>query len=110
MITKNRILLVLGALIAIMNSIGLPSSYEFFLSIILGLTVVFMAFVYARDRRLTNTIHSSELIAESTTDVYIQNHQAQHDVEVSAESNDEDGFFRIEAIKERTSRFRSPVH
>lgn len=71
MITKNRILLLLGILVTFVPFLGFPSSWENIFQVILGLLVAVMAFLYARDKHVQNI---SEVVKdEIKTDVYSQN-------------------------------------
>lgn len=71
MITKNRILLLLGILIALVPFLGFPSSYENVFQAVFGIFVAAMAFLYARDKHLEAV---SKTVKENVeTDVYSQN-------------------------------------
>ena len=50
MITKNRLILILGVWIALVPSLGFPTSYESFFVTVSGLAVALVAFLLARDR------------------------------------------------------------
>lgn len=52
MITRNRILFIIGVWTVLLPFLGFPSQYKTFFIIVSGLAVIFLAFLYARDRRV----------------------------------------------------------
>lgn len=69
MLTKNRILLMLGAWIALIPFLGFPSSYKSFFIIASGLIVVLLSFLHAREKRriqksLFETVPNAKIINE----------------------------------------------
>lgn len=71
MITQNRILFLIGLLILLVPFFGFPSKYESIFLMVAGLSVIILAFIYARNKRLneiempTKPIKSSEVFVES---------------------------------------------
>lgn len=55
MITRNRILFAVGIWTVLLPFLGFPSSFEMFFTIGSGLIVSVLAFLYARDKRMSDT-------------------------------------------------------
>lgn len=73
MLTKNRILLILGAWIALIPFLGFPSSYKSFFIIASGLFVVLLAFLHAREKRhIQRSLFEMSSKKETVTDVYAE--------------------------------------
>lgn len=71
MITRNRILFLLGALITLIPFLGFPSSYEDFFTTVFGLSIILLAFLYAREKHNRHT--SVQTKREMNNDVYAEN-------------------------------------
>jgi|GEM_PF-3990301 len=72
MITRNRILFILGICIVLIPLSGFPGPYKTFFMILSGLGVVVLAFLYARSKRV-GQFHYESIKPETPTDVYTQN-------------------------------------
>ena len=106
MITRNRILFGLGLLIVLLPFLGFPSSYESVFSIIFGLAVVFLAFLYARDKRMAHG-QMDDKTPNPTSGVYVQNKPVSN-----FEDRDTDGESEIKVEKNIDARgvvYSSPV-
>lgn len=105
MITRNRILFIVGVLTVVTPFLGLPSSYEIFLSIIFGLAVASLALFYARDKRLAE---SGEAVSESdTVHSFVQNQPVP---QPQADDFKQDQFSNLGALKDRSSRIKTSVN
>lgn len=110
MITRNRILLALGVAIVLLPFSGFPGSYETFFSVVFGLAVVFLAFLYARDKRMIEP-SGKDPRPELMTEVYVQNQPARSASKSEDDSDDgEDKFTDIDAIKEHSRKIKTPVN
>lgn len=73
MLTKNRILLILGIWIVLIPFLGFPSSYESVFIIGSGLFVVLLAFLHAREkRRIQRSLFEMSPRKETVTEVYAE--------------------------------------
>lgn len=73
MLTKNRILLILGVWIALIPFLGFPSSYKSFFIIASGLFVVLLAFLHAREkRRIERSLFEMSHRKETVTEVFAE--------------------------------------
>ncbi len=70
MITQNRILFLIGLLILLVPFLGFPSRYESFFLSVAGLSVIVLAFMYARNKRL-NEIEEPQKPVKST-EVFVE--------------------------------------
>jgi len=76
MITRNRILFILGIFIVLQPFLGFPSPYESFSITILGLAVIVLASMYARDKRMNSgyNSHSDHAVEDLSRDAYTQSY------------------------------------
>lgn len=77
MITRNRILFIIGIWTVFLPFLGFPSSYKTFFIIASGLAVIFLAFLYARDKRLMQ-IRDESPRREVVTEEYAENQPENH--------------------------------
>ena len=69
MFTKNRIILILGILVALMPFFGFPSIYENGFYVIAGLAIAVLSFLVARHKRVRLSRKTSK---GRVTDVYAE--------------------------------------
>ena len=72
MITRNRILFILGIWNVLLPFLGFPGSFRTFFIIVSGLATILLAFLYARDKRVSE-IRSGGPKREVVTEVYAEN-------------------------------------
>ncbi len=72
MITRNRILFIIGIWNVLLPFLGFPSSFRTFFIIVSGLAVILLAFLYARDKRVAE-IHNAGPKREVVTEGYAEN-------------------------------------
>ncbi len=73
MITKNRLILILGIWIALIPFLGFPSSYKSFFVVASGIAVAVVSFLHARDRYRAQMLSSGqddkkEILSETFTE------------------------------------------
>lgn len=75
MITKNRLLLILGIWIALIPFLGFPSSYKSFFVLVSGLAVAAVAFLLAREKRNVQILQNPAFMEknETASDVFAEN-------------------------------------
>ncbi len=105
MITRNRILCVLGIWIVLIPLSGFPAAYKSFFVILSGLAVVVLAFLYARSKRV-GQIHYESIQPEAAAEVYTQNQPTPPPVYTHANpvqhTGEEDRFTDIRMIRSRS--------
>lgn len=57
MFSKNRLILILGILVALMPFLGFPTSWKNFFYFVFGLGVATLSFLMARHKRIGKKIH-----------------------------------------------------
>lgn len=81
MVTKNRLILILGLWIALIPYLGFPSSFKTLLIIGSGLLVALFAFLLARDRHRPQNVTQNG-VKQVKTDVYAENGPAWNNKEI----------------------------
>lgn len=69
MMSKNRLILILGLWTALVPFLGLPSSVKNFFTIVSGLIIALTAFLIARQKRISPQNFSKN---SRSSDVYVQ--------------------------------------
>ncbi len=110
MITRNRILFALGLWIVLVPFLGFPTPYKSVFMIVSGLAVIVLAFLYARDRRMSEMpsaknaaqVSQTKPVVASSTKVF----EESYPVFTKSESARE-RYMDLEAIRNRSSAMRT---
>ena len=65
---KNKIILVLGAVVALLPVLGFPRSWEVFFQVLAGLSIVILSVWVTIDKKLTLKAKAQQRLAKKTLD------------------------------------------
>jgi hypothetical protein len=101
MITRNRILFILGLWTILVPFLGFPSSYKNFFVISAGVLVVVLAFFYARDKRMNKQATGVET-APVKTEVFAESFPGYTQAQAQKPQSIESRYTDIEQLRSRS--------
>ncbi len=103
MITRNRILFVLGVWVLLIPFLGFPSPYKSFFMIVSGLAIIVLAFLYARDKRMVESTDTAATKREVVTEVYSESYP----IFTKPEMTTEERYTNLEEIRRQSAGTRT---